>query len=413
MDSLSDRLKALGVEIGAQNISPPSHSTPTLREVLAGDWLETRQGRTFIVEKRYPLNHQQGSTPIAPRLNLEEINDWLDDQQDIHLALENLAFLDTETTGLAGGAGTYTFLVGIGRFVENEFQVKQFFMRDPSEESGQLTAVEEYLAPCSVFVTYNGKSFDIPLLKTRFIRQGWTPTFQDFAHIDLLHLSRRVWKYQLPRHKLSDMEADILEFTRDEEDVPGWQVTELFFEYLRTEDPTPLKNIFYHNEMDVLSLSALLNRIATTLNQAASPEQETEPSQELLGVARHFRDVGKIEQAISTYEEALDQDILPEATYWEGLKALSFLYKKQKQYTDAIPLWKQAARAGHRYACVELAKVYEHTRKDYNEALHWTLFALETLSGDEKNRVKAFEWLEALNHRKNRLKRKIRKQTAS
>jgi len=145
---------------------------------------------------------------------------------------EEIRTVDTETTGLAGGSGTYTFMVGIGRFEGDEFRLAQFFLRDPSEEAAQLAAIEKFLAPCQAVVSFNGKSFDLPLLNSRYLINGCPPPLAGAAHIDLLHLSRRLWRARLPSRTLGNLEAKILGLTRAQQDVPGWMIPDLFLDRL-------------------------------------------------------------------------------------------------------------------------------------------------------------------------------------
>ena len=130
--------------------------------------------------------------------------------------IEQFAFMDTETTGLGLGTGVYTFMVGIGRFEGEHFRLAQFFLREPGEETAQLAAIEEFLAPCEAWVRFNGKAFDIPLLNNRYIINGWPAPLKDAPHIDLLHLARRLWKARLPSRTLGDLEAKILGATRSQ-----------------------------------------------------------------------------------------------------------------------------------------------------------------------------------------------------
>ena len=410
MTSLSDKLQALGVQVGAKNLPAPKRkrNPNRLENVLPGRWQETRHGDVFVVEKRYPSDFLQGEIPLCPTAPLDIIAAWAKTPQLTNLPLETFAFIDTETTGLSGGAGTYTFLIGVGRFVGEEFHLAQFFMRDPCEEAAQLAALEEFLAPCSAVVSYNGKSFDMPRLKTRYTAHGWSAPLQDAAHIDLLHLARRIWKERLPTRALGDIEFHILGFERTEEDVPGWQVADLFFDYLRTQDAQPLKSVFYHNDMDVVSMAAILNRTAEMLAHPLS--QNVRHPLEMLTIGKLFIDLEQFDRGISVYERALKEESLPPEAYWKVLKNLSMTHKKQENLVQALPLWEKAAQAGQIYANVELAKVYEHKRKNYAEAVHWTLMAIEKINENEYPKYKRTQWQPKLKHRLKRLKQKLEKQ---
>src|SRR5262249_33194494 len=139
-----------------------------------------------------------------------------------------IAFLDTETTGLSGGTGTYAFLVGIGTWRSSGFLVEQFFMRNFDEEAAVICPLEERLSQVKVVVTFNGKCFDLPLLESRFVmhRRDWP--LADGIHLDLLHPSRRLWKLRLKDCSLANLEREVLGFER-EEDIPGYLIPQVYF----------------------------------------------------------------------------------------------------------------------------------------------------------------------------------------
>lgn len=406
MPSLSDKLKSLGVHIGPSDIdSPPSKVRGRdLVDVLPGTWVDTAHGETFIVDKRYPLHHSQGAVKIHQRSSIHPISKWINDPALTDIPREKYAFIDTETTGLSGGAGVYTFLVGVGRIQGDHFHIAQFFMQDPAEETAQLSALETALAEVEVLVSYNGKAFDLPRLISRYKTHHWPPPLREIPHIDLLHLARRLWKEGLSSCTLGDIEYYILEFERSDQDVPGWKVADLFFEYLRTQDPTPLTQIFYHNEMDVLSMAAILNHICRILNDP-QPEQVSDITA-LYSVGKFYADLGEVKRAEAILGTVLERQDLPPQTFQAGMKTLSTLYKKAGDFQQAIPLWEKAADQGKIYAFIELAKYYEHVERAYHEAVHWTLSAINQtktldLTSDHQDKLHA-----ELEHRLARLKRK-------
>jgi uncharacterized protein YprB with RNaseH-like and TPR domain len=142
------------------------------------------------------------------------IAQWAREPRLAEVEPDTFAFLDTETTGLAGGTGTYAFLVGVGRYDGEDFHLAQFFMRDPAEEPALLWALTDFLGPCQALVTFNGKAFDVPLLNARYITNGETPSLTSTAHLDLLPLARRLWRDRLPSRALGYLEEHILGLTR-------------------------------------------------------------------------------------------------------------------------------------------------------------------------------------------------------
>ncbi len=405
MPSLSDRLKSLGVNVGAQNLPPPRTANPyTIDRVLDGHPSTTTLGETYVVEARYSNDYAQGVAPLWVEQPLDAIAAWVQDERIRSLDSQAFAFLDTETTGLSGGTGTYAFLIGVGRFEGTEFHLEQFFMRDPLEEPAQLAALEEFIAPCTALVTFNGKSFDVPLLTTRYRTHGWRPPFADQLHIDLLHLARRLWRDRLPSRTLPNLEYQILGALRTEQDVPGWMIPQLYFDYLRTGDARPLKSVFYHNSMDVLSLAALLSHTAALLANPLS--DHIEHAEDILAMAKLFEEQGQYEIAIQLYLRGMQAD-LPDEAMIIALQRLALIHKRQDNLAAAVTLWEEAARRQHLHAHIELAKYYEHRMQDYTEAIYWTETALSIIGQPGFPAYEKDLWQAELEHRLARLLRKL------
>jgi uncharacterized protein YprB with RNaseH-like and TPR domain len=417
MPSISDKLKSLGVEVGAENLPPPSpRKSYSIEKALGGQPLLTRQGETFVVEERRTTGSLHGQASLEISARLHALADWAGEAHIGELSAQDFAFLDTETTGLSGGTGTYAFLVGVGRFEDQNFHLAQFFLRDPSEEPAQLFALEEFLAPCKAIVTFNGKTFDLPLLKTRYILQGWQAPFGNLAHLDLLQLARRLWRNRLTSRTLANLEAQILGTTRGQEDVPGWDIPRLYMQYLRDGDPEPLKNVFYHNAMDVISLAALMNHMANMLDDPIGVGGEY--GVDLIALAELFESMGRLDTATRLYIHGLEHEDaqtqrFPKHILLRAIQRLALIYKRRENWKEAVGLWQQAARHGHLEAYLELAKCYEHRFSDYDEAIRWTQLALELVENptmdQSSSALSIYEhrrWLDDLTHRLARLNRK-------
>lgn len=405
--SLADRLKALGVRPVADLAPAPvkkAVSTPTIDAVVDGRFIETRRGETFVSEQLYGPDYRHGSAPITVRAPLTTVAAWAGESRFAVLPLEAYAFLDTETSGLAGGTGTYAFLVGAARFVDGEFRLAQFFMRDPVEEPALLEALAYFLAPCQALVTFNGKAFDAPLLATRCKLHSLPVPFADFAHLDLLPLARRLWRDRLPSRALKYLEENILMAPRTTEEVPGYEIPYLYFDYLRTGEAGPLKGVFYHNAMDVVAMAALLGHIASILDDPFSGL--VEHGLDVVALARLFEELGRWDTAARLFERGLEMD-LPEADFWQAVQRLSRLQKRRGDLETAIRLWEQAAGGGHAYAHVELAKFHEHVRRDYVTALAWTETAMKLIAVQALPRYQYNHWMAELTHRRDRLQGKI------
>jgi len=408
MPDLSDRLKALGVKLGTEQLSKPKTALKfPIESVVEGSLTATPHGDVFLVEALYPHSHAQGNTTLSLSAPLDLISVWAGEERMAQHTPEQFAFIDTETTGLAGGSGTFAFMVGVGRFEEQGFRLAQFFMREPGEEPALLHALEHFLAPCETIVSFNGKSYDLPLLQARYITNSWPFPLQQTAHLDLLHLARRLWRQRLPSRALSYLEEHILEQTRSEEDTPGWMIPQMYFDYLQSGDARPMKGIFYHNAMDILSLAALTNHIAHLL---ADPlDGRVSHALDLAAIGRLNEDLGYLDKAARILEHSLDEG-LPPQTRQEVIRRLSMLQKRRGEMPLALSLWWQAAAERQIYAHEELAKYYEHTEKNFPEALRWTQSALALLALPNTPFADKLQWQAPLQHRQNRLQERIARQ---
>jgi uncharacterized protein YprB with RNaseH-like and TPR domain len=405
MPSLSDKLKSLGVSLGAEELSSEKRRQKyPIEEVLEGRVQQTPYGEAFIVQADYPEGYLQGRSPLSPTQKLNTISSWANDPRLSELPPNNFVFLDTETSGLAGGTGTYAFLIGVGRFNSTGFELIQYFMRDPLEESAQLAALMGYLGERDGLVTFNGKSFDVPLLNSRFTFNGEPTPLKSSAHLDLLPLARRLWRDRLPSRTLGYLEEHILEVKRTGEDVPGWLVPQLYFDYLRSGDARPLKSVFYHNAMDILSLAALLNHMAAILEEPVVREELH--GIDLIATGKLYEDLGELDQAERSYAAGLAHD-LPDDIRSQGMYRWSIMEKRRENYTRACELWIMAAEEEYIFAFEELAKYYEHREKDYTEAINWTEKAILLIRAEGFSRIERYQWLPAFEHRLIRLQRKL------
>lgn len=409
MPTLSERLKSLGVQVGTKDLPPPQESKSfPVEEVVAGRFIDAGNGMTYLIEEDFPIDYIHGQVGLRLASTPNLIAEWAGQLIIAEQELESIVFLDTETSGLAGGTGTFAFLVGAGRYTPDGFHLAQFFMRDPLEEPALLIALEEFLASCRTVVSFNGKAFDVPLLDTRYTLQGWKSPFKKLAHVDLLHLSRRLWRDRLPSRTLANIEVQILHASRTDDEIPGWMIPQMYFDYLRDGDARPLKRVFYHNAMDVVSLAALLNHTSSLLENPLA--QSTNEYIDLAAVARLLEDLGHIEKAVEIYEVCLAAE-LPEEIHNDTLYRLSLLHKHNNNYPAAIPLWEQAASRRKIYAYEELAKYFEHHAIDLEMAMKWTQEALEFIDSADLPSTEKRHWKSEFQHRFRRLLRKINSHT--
>ena len=366
MESLVAKLKSLGISIGEPNkqIKPIVHFP--IDKVINGEWIHDRFGDIFLTSSNYPFGYHQGFIQLIKN-NSPTILYNVSKIDDRPFNINDLIFIDTETTGLSGGTGTMVFMLGLGHFINSGFIVNQYFLDNPDQEYTLMTKLISEIAGRKIIISYNGSSFDFPLLNSRFILNRIDPPFQTIQHLDLLHLSRKLWKLRLGTCKLRDIESEILGFTRNEEEVPGWMVPQLYFDFLKTGDARQLKGVFYHNCMDVLSLAAIFIHASYLLS---SPIEDLNlQTLDILSIARIFEKNGMLDKSSSLYQSCVHDDI-PEHMVPSMLFDFGNLYKQIGQLDRAVHLWELSFSKGNIFAAIELAKYYEHILKQWDKALH-------------------------------------------
>lgn len=404
MPSLSDRLKALGVQVGEAGLTRQQKTMRyPIESVIDGSITETPLGESFLVESRFPNDHQHGKFPLQLTAPMHVVAEWARQPDIAGSESSAFVFLDTETTGLGGGTGTYAFMVGVGRFEPEGFRLAQFFMRDPIEEPALLSALESFLTSCQTVVTFNGKSFDVPLLNTRYITNGAPSPLKDLNQLDMLHLARRLWSPRLPSRALTYLEEHIVAHVRTQEDTPGWMIPQLYFDYLQSGDARPLKGVFYHNAMDILTLAALTNHAAAML--AAPLNGAIEHASDIVAIGRLFEDLGYLDQAARILDSGIEMG-LQGSLHTSTIKHLAYLHRRRGDLTAALSLWWQAAAEREVYAHIELAKYYEHKERNFAEAIRWTQAALAIIGQPGYPRYERLRWQAELEHRYARLQRK-------
>ena len=341
--------------------SPSAAARPTIEALLDGAVEETERGKLLVVRRRFPVGHRHGDQSLLAAREASPAALALLSRGDLPVADgRRLLYLDTETTGLAGGTGTYAFLVGVGFFDGDEFEVRQFFMRDLDEEPALLTVLEETFRRFDGFVTYNGAGFDLPLLETRFVL-GRRRFPGDVFHVDLLGPARRLWSARLADCRLGTVEQDVLGFLRDD-DLPGALIPTVYFEYLRRKRPDELPRVFEHNRHDILSLAALTGWVADAVARAPHPELDPEA---LAGLGRML-EAAEPERSLACYRLAPGTG-LPTPTRERLLLRLAHREKQLARWDEARALWEAAARSPREFdprPWEEIAKVHEHRRRD-------------------------------------------------
>lgn len=385
----------------ASQLTSPKHPPPPATIGIASRECESELGRFVVQEHLIANKSSHGNVPVARLRDMAAQWAYRISRGDIDPSPpRRWAFLDTETTGLAGGTGTCAFLVGVGAIEEGGFRVKLYFMRDYDEEAAMLGALADHLDRYKVLLTYNGKAFDVPLLETRFRLKRMRSPLATMGHIDLLHGARRLWRERMPDCRLGTLESEILGFERHG-DIPGSLIPQRYFEFLRTRQWETLRPVFHHNMLDIVSLACLSSVI---MSSYAEPDRAPlRHGQDLLGLARWLGKSGNDATALRLYRKAI-QAGLPASGLFRGLWEAAQIERRSGNHVAKVELLRDLSRAGGAYrveALEALAKHYEHLEKDLEQALELTRAAQCQAASVE------------LSHRESRLRRKIAASRAS
>ena len=357
-------------------IPKPQPPIPAPESWLEGAEVATPNGVHYETERLYERHRRHGSVGIVDLESLShDLLDPITNGQIRGVPPEKWCFLDTETTGLAGGSGTYAFLVGVGRITPQGFRVRQFFMRDFGEEASQLSALTEHLRQFEVLITYNGRTYDQPLLETRFRMVRQRPPFSSLEHLDLLFGARRLWNLRFDSCRLVELENQILGVER-QGDLPGELIPYVYFEYVRTHEIFRLMPVFHHNAVDILSLACLTAIVPRAFHAGHDGFSH---GAEMVGLARWWRQAEQPENALALFRQAIEKNLSDELlfrTLWD----IAALEKKLGREHAALPVLTDLARSRNPWrasAFVELAKYYERRERNYALALEMTRSALE------------------------------------
>ena len=372
-----------------------------IEELMSGEVVRTPHGEHFETEKVWERHRRHGSVDIGDLAELpEDLLGPLSAGTIERAHPLKWAFLDTETTGLAGGTGTYAFLVGVGAIDAAGFRLRQFFMRDYGEEASLLWRLSEHLAQFDVLITYNGKAYDQPLLETRYrMARGPRHPFERMQHLDLLFGARRLWKLRLESCRLVDLENQILGVER-QGDLPGEMIPYCYFEYLRTAQAFKLVPIFHHNAIDILSLACLTAIVPFAFRSPGTAMLRH--GADWIGLARWMQQAGRREEALGLFRRAVEAG-LPDHLLFRTLWDVAALEKRLGHGEAALAAMTELAAGRNPYraqALAELAKHYEHRERNHAMALEMTRAAL------------AIEDSPALRRREVRLRTRLARQAA-
>lgn len=418
MSDLTQKLRRLGVVKGPRDLvspaQPPRTPTPQNEALPPGIALETPYGVCFYIEERYALDHLHGHAPLghlqvhnriaAAQMATPSWETVATEPQPFDLT--RALFVDIETTGLGQGAGVLAFLIGAGYFTTDAFVLRQYFLRDPAEEPAVLHHLADWSEGFSGLVSFNGRGFDVPILHSRFILSRLRPPILKAPHLDLLPPSRRIWRGRFESCALGSLEHHVLGVERSQDDIMSWLIPDLYRQFLRGGDNGEMRQVLYHNAVDILSLVVLAERVCRFF---AEPLADSLDPRERVALARWFESLGLFERAEETFRAALE-GWLPVDAQHICLRHLAALLKRQDRRAEAVPLWIQWAMedGSDVQAHVELAKFYEWHETALDKALAWTKQALRIVAQWPKDPRKDMVVAE-LQHRQRRLEQKMQR----
>jgi len=358
---------------GAELLRAP-HAEDSLSRLLGAGIATNRYGQHILVRNWFSSPEYCDISAVSLELLSRSRNDTLSKRMRAALSdPSKWLFLDTETTGLAGGTGTYAFLIGLAWWDAGALQVEQFFMRDFGEEHAILHEVAARIAERPVLVTFNGKAFDWPLLENRFTMTRSIAVPRLAAHLDLLHPARALWKLRLGSVRLVELERQVLDAARlgwhRQDDVLAALIPQHYFDYLRGGPAEPLAAVVRHNQMDLRGLAALVGKIDALL---ASDEECDAESLDLFGLSRYLQRRGESQRAHSACTQAIDLG-LPKEYDQQARRELALLAKRRGEHDKAAALWHELVKDERNgaHACEQLTVYYERRRRDLERALEF------------------------------------------
>jgi hypothetical protein len=387
----------------------PREQTPLPIENLLshGNLIENNHGAYFHIPTHYEIDYRHGGRTLQDWLGQDMAGAalFVGDERLGRIDPRRCLFLDTETTGL--GSAAVAFLVGVGFFTDDgsAFEVAQFFLRNPGEEPAMLHALQNLMQKFDALVTFNGRSFDVPLLESRYTMNRQRLSLAKWANLDLLFPARKLWKRRLESCRLANLEVEVLGVERTDEDVPGMLIPHLYYEYVQSNNAREMQRVIYHNLIDILSMVTLGAQLCETFSK---PHGQTLPGEDWLSLARWYDKLGRSTEAHSAYETALRTARLDSETLAVIQDYTAFL-KKQDRAAEAVPLWQDWAALQPRSPDprLELSKFYEWTQKDAAQAIQWAQAALDAVQTWSASAMREAASTE-IEHRLDRLRRKNR-----
>ena len=379
-----DAIMARGPRIQSRPQRGPLKVSISIETALSGELVSNAHGEFFFSRSRFRADSPHGSRLIKDclKIDMHAVSMLARHSQIACFNPHDALFLDTETTGLACGTGTLPFLIGLGFFEGEDFITCQLFARDFSDEKAMLAFLNETANQKKFLVSFNGRAFDLSLLSARFILNRLEDTLKFMPHLDLLNPSRRLLSHRTTNCRLVTLEDEVLGFRRAG-DVPGSEIPQRYFDWLRTRNPSLMEDVFEHNRLDIVSMAALVSHLTEVIS--GSSIEKAHPGDNLAAAKIH-KDTGNTELMREMIEVVIKSDTNSYSA--EAKKILSLIHKKSGQWRDAVCLWEDISASDSHdvFALIELAKYCEHRSHDIGRAVFLVEKALEhsALTEDER-----------------------------
>ncbi len=347
--------------------APPARYT-TLADAVGGQTILRQAGTYCLIKTVYPLSYRHGNFRIGlPKAETLPLSAFTALGESGELDINSMLFIDTETTGL-GGAGAVAFLIGCASVTPDGFEIRQYLLPDYSDEAAMLEDILEEFTAEKVLVSYNGATFDLPLIRDRMIINRVASSVEYDHHVDLLHSTRRLFKRRLQDCTLTNIEEKLFDFYRSD-DIPGYLIPAVYFDWLSGDNFEMMTQVLEHNRLDIVSLLCLIHHIAQIHGSQGEVLDEVYDLHSLSRLFGRRKETDLVRQVFGKIDSKQGSDLADDIVLYHSMN-----FKRVGQFDQAVEMWQRLSRANSKesyWANLELAKHYEHREKDIGLALKY------------------------------------------
>lgn len=334
-----------------------------LQNAIEGEFSAHPGDPYFYTQKAYSMQTEIEGLPLYPQEIPDVLLNWAKLDKEKTRRKEDILVLDLETTGL-GRTGTLAFMIGLGYYENNQFIVEQLFLPDPEAEVSSFDRLLELVKSRSLLITFNGKTFDVPVLESRLLYHQIWLNLREMEHLDLLHIARRLWRNKLPSCALETIEFYVLGHIRDKElDIEGGDIPQTYYQFLLSGDPELIRRVFIHNHHDILHTAALFTLIADSI--AYPPAHGFDIRIDYHALARLYQSQGEEETSRRILVDLMAAGVVTA----DVMRDLGLIYKKAKELDSALECFQIASDLNCPDSMLELCMLLEKNNKEYAKAL--------------------------------------------